>query len=253
MSFKNTTQYAHTLLGGKKHGLSTTSLSSTTSTTDENTRIGTEKSRVVNRHHEEQRVTKKQIPSLPTMHQRNGSSSGSVTMFAVVIAVAFVAFTSSASAFVPPSSTSTNSVLLAANSRSSASATQFRRTSFSAPQKSSSTLYTTSLQAAPVPNPFKKLPWNVEKEQRRKARKLRLDRSALHRELGIAEDATYEEITAATDALIAAADGDLKRKIKIEVAKDKILQIRLNERLAGLSDVSTEVRAQSSYEVSGYV
>ena len=189
------------------------------------------------------------------MHQRNGSSSSApvVIMFAVVVAAVFVACTSSASAFVPPSSTSTNSVLLAASSRSSASASQFRRTSFNAPQKSSSTLYTTSLQAAPVPNPFKKLPWNVEREQRRKARKLRLDRSALHRELGIAEDATYEEITAATDALIAAADGDLKRKIQIEVAKDKILQIRLNERLAGLSDVSTEVRAQSSYEVSGYV
>ncbi len=84
-----------------------------------------------------------------------------------------------------------------------------------------------------------------------KARKLRLERSALHRELGIAEDATYEEIVAATDLLIANADGDLKRKIQIEVAKDKILQIRLNERLAGLTQASTEAKAQSSYEVVG--
>jgi hypothetical protein len=117
---------------------------------------------------------------------------------------------------------------------------------------SSTPLYTTSLQAAPIPNPFQKLPWNVEREEKRKALKLRLERSALHRELGIAEDATYEEIVAATDALIAQAGDDLKRKIKIEVTKDKILQIRLNERLAGLTDTTTtEAKAQSSFETSG--
>jgi hypothetical protein len=116
---------------------------------------------------------------------------------------------------------------------------------------SASHLFSTSLQAAPIPNPFRSLPWNVEREERRKAQKLRLERSALHRELGIAEDATYEEIVAATDALIARADGDIKRKIQIEVAKDKILQIRLNERLAGLTLVTTEAKAQSSFETSG--
>jgi len=102
-----------------------------------------------------------------------------------------------------------------------------------------------------LPNPFQQLPWNVEKEKQRKALKLRLERSRLHRELGIAEDATYEEIVAATDTLIARAGSDLKRKIQIEVAKDKILQIRLNERLAGLAAASTEARAQSSFEVDG--
>ena len=80
---------------------------------------------------------------------------------------------------------------------------------------------------------------------------LKLERSKLHRELGIAEDATYEEVVEATDRLIARAGDDLKRKIKIEVAKDKILQIRLNERLAGLAAASTEARAQSSFEVDG--
>ena len=114
-----------------------------------------------------------------------------------------------------------------------------------------SPLFSTTLKAAPIPNPFQKLPWNVEREERRKARKLRLERSALHRELGIAEDATYEEIVAATDALIAQADGDIKRKIQIEVAKDKILQIRLNERLAGLTEITTEAKAQSGFEKSG--
>eukprot|EP00429_Kryptoperidinium_foliaceum_P071020 CAMPEP_0176057666 /NCGR_PEP_ID=MMETSP0120_2-20121206/28724_1 /TAXON_ID=160619 /ORGANISM="Kryptoperidinium foliaceum, Strain CCMP 1326" /LENGTH=291 /DNA_ID=CAMNT_0017391181 /DNA_START=187 /DNA_END=1062 /DNA_ORIENTATION=- len=112
-------------------------------------------------------------------------------------------------------------------------------------------LFSTSTTLDAVPNPFKKLPWNVEKERQRQALKLRLERSRLHRELGIAPDATYEEIVAATDSLIARAGDDLKSKIKIEVAKDKILQIRLNERLAGLAAASTEARAQSNFEVEG--
>jgi hypothetical protein len=113
-----------------------------------------------------------------------------------------------------------------------------------------SPLFSTSLPAV-VPNPFKSLPWNVEKEKQRKTRQLKLERSKLHRELGISEDATYEEIVEATDNLIARAGDDLKRKIKIEVTKDKILQIRLNERLAGLAAASTEARAQSTFEVDG--
>jgi len=108
----------------------------------------------------------------------------------------------------------------------------------------------TSLTAV-ASNPFKGLPWNVEKERSKKARMLKLERSKLHRELGIAEDASYEDVVEATDRLIARAGDDLKRKIKIEVAKDKILQIRLNERLAGLAAASTEARAQSSFEVDG--
>lgn len=107
--------------------------------------------------------------------------------------------------------------------------------------------------AATVPNPFKLLPWNAQKEREREARRLRRERAVLHRELGIAEDATYEEIVTATNALIAAAGSDIKTKIKIEVTKDKILQIRLNERLAGLVAETKEARAQSSYELDGYV
>lgn len=107
--------------------------------------------------------------------------------------------------------------------------------------------------AVSIPNPFKKLPWNVQKEREREARRMKIERATLHRELGIAEDATYEEIVAATDHLIALAGDDLKRKIKVEVAKDKILQIRLNERLAGLAQQNKEARAQSNFEYEGYV
>jgi len=104
---------------------------------------------------------------------------------------------------------------------------------------------------ATLPNPFQKLPWNARKEREREGRRLKLERSRLHREIGISEDATYEEIVEATDMLISRAGDDLKQKIKIEVAKDKILQIRLNERLAGLSELSKDVRAQSNFESQG--
>merc|ERR1712176_573598 len=55
----------------------------------------------------------------------------------------------------------------------------------------------------------------------------------------------------ATNALITRAGSDVKARVKIEMAKDRILQIRLNERLAGLAEVSKDARAQSTYEVEG--
>ena len=91
----------------------------------------------------------------------------------------------------------------------------------------------------------------MKAEREREARRFKQERAKLHRELGIAEDATYEEIVTATDNLIAAAGSDVKQKIKVEIAKDKILQIRLNERLAGLTEVSKAAREQSNFEVEG--
>ena len=57
--------------------------------------------------------------------------------------------------------------------------------------------------AAAIPNPFKKLPWNAKREREREARRLKQESAMLHRQLGITEDASYEEITAACDRLIA--------------------------------------------------
>lgn len=102
-----------------------------------------------------------------------------------------------------------------------------------------------------MPNPLSKLPWNVRRDQLRESRRLRHESAKLHRQLGIAEDATYEQITMATDDLIRRCGGDIKKKIKIEMAKDQILQIRLNERLAGLTKVTAEARQQSSFEFEG--
>lgn len=119
--------------------------------------------------------------------------------------------------------------------------------------RSSPTMSTTLMRAGSkksLPNPLKALPWNVKKEQERAARKLKLESSSLHRELGIADDATFEEIMEVTQKLCqnAEADGDIKKKIKVEVAKDRIMQIRLNERLAGLATLTEDAKAQSRLE-----
>jgi len=105
-------------------------------------------------------------------------------------------------------------------------------------------------QKATIPNPFKALPWNAKKEIEREARRYKIESASLHRELGISEDATFEEITAVTQNLIKAAneEGDVKKKIKAEIAKDRIMQIRLNERLAGLTQLTDDAKAQSRRE-----
>lgn len=132
-------------------------------------------------------------------------------------------------------------------------------TAFSPPKAARSQLFTSSTlmakksaktAAITVPNPFKALPWNVKKEQEREARRLKTESASLHRELGIAEDATFEEIQEVTQRLIAKAEseGDIKKKIKVEVAKDRIMQIKLNERLAGLTTLTEDAKAQSRLE-----
>ena len=54
---------------------------------------------------------------------------------------------------------------------------------------------------------------------------------ALYRMLGIAEDADYDEIVGAYDKLCEKYEGQTKRLIKLQVAKDKILEDRLRQRM----------------------
>jgi len=93
-----------------------------------------------------------------------------------------------------------------------------------------------------ISNPLKKLPWNVRKENEREERRLKVESSKLYRKLGIPADATFEEIQEATQNLLASCD-DIKERVKIEIIKDKILQLRLNQRLGGLLKESKEARA----------
>jgi hypothetical protein len=116
---------------------------------------------------------------------------------------------------------------------------------------------TKSISTPTIPNPLKSLPWNIKKEQERQKRLIKTESAKLHRELGTAEDATFEEIQEVTNRLIAKAEaeGDVKKKIKVEVAKDSIMQIKLNERLAGLTVLTEDGKAQSclvSFGISFY-
>jgi hypothetical protein len=112
-------------------------------------------------------------------------------------------------------------------------------------------LSSTTLNAAAkakMPNLLKSLPWNVKKEKEREARRLRQQSAQYHRELGIPEGATFEEITEACDKIKARHEGDYKKQVKTDITKDKIMQIRLNERLAGLGTETKEARAASMEE-----
>eukprot|EP00547_Thalassionema_nitzschioides_P001321 CAMPEP_0194199566 /NCGR_PEP_ID=MMETSP0156-20130528/541_1 /TAXON_ID=33649 /ORGANISM="Thalassionema nitzschioides, Strain L26-B" /LENGTH=323 /DNA_ID=CAMNT_0038924483 /DNA_START=161 /DNA_END=1132 /DNA_ORIENTATION=+ len=104
---------------------------------------------------------------------------------------------------------------------------------------------------APYDNLMAMLPWNARRLEDRKARKIRRDIAKLHREMGIPEDAPYEDLQAATDRLIMAAGQDIKKRLKVEKAKDEILHLRLSERMAGLASVTTEAKSQTTYERQG--
>jgi len=80
---------------------------------------------------------------------------------------------------------------------------------------------------------------------------MRREVAQLHRDLGIPEDAPYEQVVAAADKAILQAGRDAKKRLMIEKSKDKILQLRLNERLAGLTSVNMEARSQSTHERDG--
>jgi hypothetical protein len=52
--------------------------------------------------------------------------------------------------------------------------------------------------------------------------------------LGIGQDATVDEIESAYEELLERYPGDVKRKIDLDVAKDTILEFRLQQRLSGV-------------------
>lgn len=54
-----------------------------------------------------------------------------------------------------------------------------------------------------------------------------------YRLLGVSEDATYDEVNAAYDSLAAKYEGDPKMTIKLQVAKDKIFDDKLRQRMSG--------------------
>jgi len=73
---------------------------------------------------------------------------------------------------------------------------------------------------------------------------------------GLPEDATYEDVAATTKHLIDLASDlpkneGIKRRIKIEIARDKIYQIRLNERISGVRAEQEDAARVSKLEEAG--
>jgi len=93
-----------------------------------------------------------------------------------------------------------------------------------------------------VPNPLAGLPWNREKIQRREQRALREEGATLYRELGVPEDATYDEINAAYARLASVHENDKKRSIRLAITKDKIVELRLKQRVGGSLQVGGAAR-----------
>jgi hypothetical protein len=80
--------------------------------------------------------------------------------------------------------------------------------------------------------------------------------------LGLPEDATYEDVASRTKHLIESTqhavdagsmskNESIKRRIKIEIARDKIYQIRLNERISGVRAEQDDAARVSKLEESG--
>jgi hypothetical protein len=112
-------------------------------------------------------------------------------------------------------------------------------------------LATLAPSTSPLDPLINQLPWNARRQKERESRRIRREVAQLHRDLGIPEDAPYEEVAAAADRMIVAAGGDVKKRLIVERSKDKILQLRLNERLAGLTSVNMEARSQTTHEKDG--
>jgi hypothetical protein len=84
-------------------------------------------------------------------------------------------------------------------------------------------------------NPYKSLPWVVSREEHRAKRDFEYGNAAMFRELGLPYNAHYEDIKARTDILIAQYANDVKKRIQVEVARDKIYMLRLNQRMDQLN------------------
>lgn len=71
-----------------------------------------------------------------------------------------------------------------------------------------------------------------------------IEGSAMFRTLGIPPTAEYDEVKAAVTALKAKYAGDTKKLLQIDVAKDKISELRLRQRVSGTLGVTAEVAAK---------
>ncbi|GMI46983.1 hypothetical protein TrCOL_g11112 [Triparma columacea] len=78
---------------------------------------------------------------------------------------------------------------------------------------------------------------------------MRLEGAKLYRTLGVTEDASYEEITQATEELVVKYASDIKQKTRVQVTKDKIMDLRLRQRVSGNLSVLGSAREMDLIDV----
>jgi len=113
-----------------------------------------------------------------------------------------------------------------------------------------------ALLPAAASDPYRNLPWNAERQEARAKSRLTKENAALFRELGLPQDATYEDVASKTEFLISLTEDlpkneAIKKKIRIEISRDKIYQIRLNERISGVRAEQDDAARVSALEDDG--
>lgn len=96
-----------------------------------------------------------------------------------------------------------------------------------------------SSSLSPLPIPFIPPPFLT---QLASLSRLRMEGASLYRTLGVSEDASYEEITSAAHLLEEKYATDIKKKIKITITREKIMELRLKQRVSG--KISREERTR---------
>mmetsp|Transcript_10901 Transcript_10901/g.15483 ORF Transcript_10901/g.15483 Transcript_10901/m.15483 type:complete len:287 (+) Transcript_10901:39-899(+) len=78
----------------------------------------------------------------------------------------------------------------------------------------------------------------------------KLDGAALFRQLGVSEDASYEEIQEATLKLRTKYQGDKKQQIRIDKLKDDIMELRLRQRMSSMAGQSRDLSMAAQAELN---
>ena len=94
-----------------------------------------------------------------------------------------------------------------------------------------------ALPDIPIPRYLNPFDWSVDRPQR-----FVVEGQELYRMIGVAPETDFDEIKATVKELseAAVAAGDPKRKIKLEIAQDKIMELRLRQASAGKLQMTGE-------------
>lgn len=100
-----------------------------------------------------------------------------------------------------------------------------------------------NLPKVPVPRILNPFDWSIDRPPRSV-----IEGETLYRQLGVAPDAPYEQIKEQVEKLLVKYENDPKKKIKVETAQDKIVELRFRQAAAGKLQRSGAVVQRSMKE-----